>query len=360
MAQPVLIAAGVLLLGLIILFHELGHFIVAKRAGMPVREFSIGFGRPILLQVRRGETRYSLRPFPLGGFVSIAGMEPGDDDPQGFDQHPLWRRIAVIFAGPLMNLVLAALIFIAMGLVFGKVVGQTREIATVLPGKPAAQAGIKPGDTLVSVAGRKGNVERLRKVIATHAKQPLEVVVRRGDRTLHFRVTPIGQEQETFEPKQPGGKPVYQKKTVGVIGIVFANRTVPMGILESLYVGVADTVALTAGMVKVLVLTVTGQLPAQVGGPVRIAYEMSQASQLGWLSFLNLAAILSVNIGFLNLLPIPALDGSRIAFLLLEGIRRRPIDRRKEALIHLVGLAVLMALVLFVTVHDVSYLRGPR
>ena len=348
--EPVFVVSTVIILGLIILFHEFGHFITAKLSGMPVREFSVGFGRPILFQFTRGDTRYALRPFPLGGFVSIAGMEPGDDHPNGFDRHPLHRRIVVIAAGSLMNLLLAALIFVLIGLLFGKTIGISNRIAAVLPGRPAAKVGLQEGDQILAANGTFGPRPTLQKLIAARPGKQVELVVRRQGKLLHYRVVPEPRIEKSFE----GNPPRYRERTIGMIGIAFSPLTRPMGVWESVSTGFINTAAVTLGMVEMLKYTVLGQLPVEVGGPVRIVYEIGEASRIGWESFLRIGAFLSVNVGFINLLPFPALDGSRIAILLVELVRRRPLDKRKEAIVHMVGLAILLALVALVTVHDIN------
>ena len=355
---PVFIVSTAVIFGLIIVFHELGHFIVAKLSGMPVLEFSVGFGRPVLFSITRGETRYALRPLPLGGFVQIGGMEPGEDLPNGFDKHPLYQRALVIFAGGFMNLVLAALIFVAMGLAFGRPVGSTTRIASVLPGRPAQKVGLHVGDVIVAANGVRGKVGDLRKVIAAHPGRPLDLLIRREGQERHVRVTPAVDTEQIFEPPHEGAPPQYRERKIGVIGVSFAPITRPMGVGESIGRGFAEALSKTYLLGYLFLQTLLGRLPVEVGGPVRIVYEIGQAAHIGWASFLSLGAFLSVNVGFLNLLPFPALDGSRLVFMLVELVRRRPLDRRKEAMVHFVGLVILLTLVAVVTVHDILFLRG--
>lgn len=353
---PITIIATALALGLIILFHEFGHFVLAKWSGMPVKEFSIGFGRPILLQIRRGDTRYCLRPWPLGGFVSIAGMEPGEEVEGGFDRQPLWKRIPVIAAGSLMNFVLAALIFVAMGLVFGQMVGVTNTVAKVLPGQPAAKIGLRSGDVIISANGVKGDAAAIRKVTTASPGKPVDLAVRRGGKVLHFAIVPAPKVEKSFESPKPGAERVYRERTIGLMGFTFRPITKPLGLWPSIKGGFTDTYLVTAGMIDMLHQTIIRRVPMEVGGPVRIVYEINEASKTGWQNFLQLAAFLSVNVGFINLLPFPALDGSRIMFLLVELVRRRPLNKRTEAVVHMVGLFILLALVFGITMSDINTL----
>lgn len=345
------VLATVLIFGLIIVFHELGHFIVAKAFKMRVHEFSVGFGRPILWQRKCGDTAYSLRAVPLGGFVRIAGMEQGEDVPDGFDKHSIPRRFLVIFSGSFMNFVLAALLFWVIGLTFGKTVGVTNRIERVLPDTPAAKAGLRPGDRIVAVAGKRGKVEVLRKQIQDHPGAPITVVVDRSGREVEFSL--VTMVKEALEETESGA---LRTTRVGAIGIVFESKRAPRGFYESLKVGVLTTYDKTRLMIRVLLATIRRDLPLQVGGPVRIVHEMVEAANVGWVNFLSLSAFLSLNIGFINLFPFPALDGSRLVFLGVEAVRRRPIDPRKEALVHLVGFAILILLIVVVLYQDILYL----
>ncbi|HUT73776.1 MAG TPA: M50 family metallopeptidase [Armatimonadota bacterium] len=360
------------LLALIILFHEFGHFVVAKLAGMAVYEFSLGFGHPVLLSFKRGGTQYALRPVPIGGFVRIAGMEPDEDVPHGFDKKPVWARLAVIASGSGMNLVLAVILFWVIGLVFGEVVGSSTSLARVLPGTPAAVAGLHPGDTLVdagpvavtapevraaptSKPSRQMSVEQMHDFISGRPDMPMRLVVKRGDRYLAYHLTPREEKVEDLEPT-PDGPGRVVLRPVGRIGVVFADITRPMGFWKSIKSGFVGAYEMTAVMLRLLMGMVGGKVPAAVGGPLQIADLMSDAVRVGWRQFLLWSAVISINIGVINLLPIPALDGSRLVFIAIEGIRRRPIDKRREAIVHLVGFALLLLLLALVTLKDIAHL----
>lgn len=369
MTSAIPILFTIALFAAIIVFHEFGHFVAAKLAGIPVYEFALGFGRPVLLSFRFRETRYSLRPFPIGGYVRIAGMEPEEDVPNGFDKKPIPSRLAVIGAGAGMNFVLAIILFWVMGLVFGRVVGHTTEVRRVAPGDPAAVAGIRPGDVLVfarpvpvgkpvpavqpvSSRPREMSLEALRGVISGRPDMPISLVVKRSGKYLAFHLVPRAEEQQDLK-ELPSGKSRLITRTVGLIGVVFADVTKPQSFLESVGAGFVDVYVTTRTLIVVLVKTVIGQLPAAVGGPVQIGQIMTQAFEIGWRQFLFWSALISINIGVLNLLPVPALDGSRLVFIMVEGVRRRPIDRRKEAIVHLIGFALLVLLLVVVTFKDI-------
>jgi regulator of sigma E protease len=278
-------------------------------------------------------------------------MEQGEDVPDGFDKQSIPRRSAVIFSGSFMNFVLAALLFWVVGITYGKTVGVTNRIERVLPGTPAAKAGLRVGDRIVEVAGKRGDVETLREQIQNRPGKRVHIVIARRGREV--KVSLVALVKDALDEMKSG---VLKPAKVGAIGIVFATKRVPMGFFESLKMGVLTTYYKTALMIRVMLATVGGHLPLQVGGPVRIVHEMVEAANVGWVNFLALSAFLSLNIGFINLLPFPALDGSRLMFLGIEAARRRPVDPRKEALVHLVGFAILILVIMLVVYQDILYL----
>jgi len=346
----VIILPAILIFALIIVFHELGHFLVAKACRIPVHEFSLGFMRPILFQRKWGGTTYSIRAVPLGGFVRIAGMEPDEEDPNGFDKKSKSARFAVLFAGPFMNFVLAALLFWVVGISYGINIGVTNAIQRVIPGTPAQHAGLRAGDRLISVASVTGPVDKLRQQIQKNAGKRIWMEVRRSGRAIRIAIVPAP--KEALETTDHG----YRVVTVGSIGIVFRAKTRSMGLGESLFEGVRTTYLETRMMVALLAETVVGKLPLKVGGPVRIVHEMAEAANVGWVNFLMLSAFLSLNIAVVNLLPFPALDGSRLMFLVVEAVRRKPIDKRREAIVHLVGFAILLLVIALLMFQDIVYL----
>ncbi|MBC7346337.1 MAG: RIP metalloprotease RseP [Clostridia bacterium] len=339
MGTQVLLVALVLF-SLLIVFHELGHFLVAKLAGIKVREFSIGMG-PLVFGRRVGETFYALRLVPLGGYNRMAGMEPEDlDDPRGFNRKGLGTRFAVIAAGSLMNLALAvllyALIFAAVGLPSNSAV-----IGKVVPGRPAARAGLAAGDRIVAVDGQPvADWSELVGKIRQHPGEQLRLTVERGKERFTVAVVP-----ET----EPGTQ-------TGLIGIEQSVRRLnpPAAVWQA----VRQTGLMLALIIASLGQMITGRVPVDLVGPVGIVQLLGQAARFGAASVLGFAAFISLNLGLLNLFPVPALDGSRLLFLAVEGLRGKPVDPRKESLIHLVGFAVLLMAILIITYRDLVRLFG--
>jgi len=355
--------AVVLIFGAIIVFHEAGHFLIAKLSRIPVHEFAVGLG-PVLFSLRRRETQYSLRAIPVGGMVRVAGMEPGEEVAEGFNKKPRGIRVGVITAGPMMNIVLAAVIFCLNYTVFGVPVRVTSEVAKVMRGKPAARAGIRPGDRLISVnqvASRKP--DKLREEIVRNPGRPVEIVVERGGERLHLRLVPERKPVTEKVEFSRAGKLVRIRKVkqwVGQIGIVFQDERKRLSLLEALAAGLGDTWEALLRIAEGLILVVRGRAPLEFTGPVGIVGIMYEQAQVSWLSFLGFAGILSLLVAFFNLLPFPALDGSRIMFLGIERALGRRIDPRKEALVHTVGLVLLLLFVLVVTVGDIWKRWGPQ
>jgi regulator of sigma E protease len=364
---------AILVLGGLILLHELGHFLAAAACGVEVEEFSLGFG-PRLASVRRGATQYSLRLLPVLGYVRMAGMYPvpsdalrEEEDPGdvpargaladalrsedanrrgvGFASRPLWQRVLIIAAGPFANFAIAFVLFaVVFGLV-GLPVAPTLRIHSVEPGSPAAAAGLRPGDTVVSVDGRAVHSwDGLhRAIVAEYSPDvPLSIVVRHGGRVETIAVTP-------------------QRTSTGpLIGIVPTMATVRLPLPKALLAGAAQTglsvYQSLAGLVSLIAAAIRHtHSQAQLMGPIGIGSQIDQASEAGAPVLLLLAGLLSANLGLLNLLPVPALDGGRLLFLGLEWVRGgRAVDPAKEGLVHFIGLAVLMAFILLVSVHDIA------
>lgn len=343
--MSVLIA--ILILAVLILVHEWGHFIVARRIGIPVYEFSLGFGYRILSWKRNG-VEYSWRIFPLGGYVRMAGEEPGDmADPNGFSNRTPLEKIRVAFAGPAMNFVLAVIIFIYSFAVIGiaKPV-EDAVIGNVLEGKPAAEAGLQADDRILSVNGEpvKNWEAFVHTVRNQRAGSTIDLKVERNGQTRDFKVKTYVAEGS----KEP---------MIGVYSKVIFER---QGVGTAIKYGFIQTYQMTVLLLQSLGMLVTGQVSSgDLAGPVGIVSMVGEASRGGMIYLLSFTAFLSINLGILNLLPIPALDGSRIVFSTVEAIRRKPIDPEKEGLIHWFGFLFLMGLLVLVTYNDILRLiRG--
>lgn len=332
--------AAVFVFGLLIFIHELGHFLVAKQSGVLVYEFALGFG-PKLTGIKRGETLYSLRAFPLGGFVRMAGMDPNENDtdidPAGsFQNKSVWRRMAVIFAGPLMNFVLAMILLAVVFLVQGLPTATTT-VGEVLSDRPAMAAGVRQGDRIVGVDGVPVHTwEDATEKINTGHEREIALTVERNGEHLTFRITPVNDNGRTVI----GIRPTVENKQIGPVA--------------ALGEGIRYTWWFTTLIISFIGQMIFHQAPADVAGPVRIVAEIGNvATQLGFVALLQLAAFLSINLGLFNLFPIPALDGSRLMFLIWEGLSGRPLNPEKEGFIHLVGFGLLLVLMVVVTYNDI-------
>lgn len=319
--------------GLIILVHEAGHFLVAKWSGIRVHEFAIGFGPPIA-SVKLGETRYSLRLFlVLGGFVRMAGMDESEmDDERGYLRKPVSARFATIAAGPLMNFLLAAVLFALVNAQVGVV--RDPLVGGVLEGSPAAAAGLMSGDRVIKAAGQPiATWEQLVRQIQKHPNKPLDLVVVRQDSELALTVVPA------------------ENQGIGFLGI--DAGTVKIGVFEAVWLGFSQTMRFIGALLVGIWWMITGQVAAELAGPVGITGMISEAGQAGWAHLARLAALISVNVGLLNLLPFPVLDGSRLVFLGVEALRGRALPPNQENLVHFFGFVVLISLLIWITMSEV-------
>jgi len=317
-----------------------GSFVTARRVGIPVYEFSIGFGYK-LFSWRKNEVDYSIRLIPLGGFVRMAGEEPGDqEDPNGFSHRTPLEKIRVAFAGPFMNFVLAALIFVYSYAFIG--VPQTNDepvIGRVMKGNPAESAGILAGDRVLAVNGTEISTwtEFTRQLARSTAGEPLTLEIIRDQKPLEIQVIP--------QLNSSTGVPA-----IGVLSQVHYEK---QGLGTSIKIGLQQTYQLTVVLLSGLWVLITGGASASdLAGPVGIAGLIGEAAQVGMVFLLSFTAFLSINLGILNLLPIPALDGSRIVFAIVEAIRKKPIEPEREGFIHWLGFLFLMGLIVLVTFND--------
>jgi len=333
------VAAFLLLIG----SHEGGHFSVAKLFRMRVHEFSIGFGTKLLSRVRGG-TLYALRVIPLGGYVRLGGMEPGEYDlPDGFHRKPAYQRLLVLLAGPLANFLTASILVALLLLPSSAAVAGT--VMQVEPQSPAAAAGITSGTVIVAADGQQlnGDVGKLRSVEAQAKGAPIQLTVREpggSQRTL------------TITPHFDKAQGAY------IIGVVPAQFTPAQAIGSALAFPWLTIRDIGTGIWQLVTGKVPGGLagPNGVTGPIGISYAAYTAAEQGVQDYLQILALLSVALGLTNLLPLPALDGARIAVVLIEAARRRPLNRDREMAVQRYGLVALMALIGVIGYLDISRL----
>ena len=335
------IIIAIFILAILVLVHELGHFVAARLIGIPVHEFSLGFGRR-LYSTKKNGVEYSLRMIPLGGFVRMAGEESGDmEHPDGFNNRKPWEKIAVSFSGPFMNIVLAVFIFIYTFAVIGvaqpvneAVVGQ------VIKDKPAYTEGLKTNDRILSVNGT--NINNWDQFVNTIKDNPvgtsLQVKIDRNGVVSTVTMKSIADEST--------GNPV--------IGVLPRFDFARQGILQAVKLGFIQTYQMTLLLLSSLGMLFTGAASASdLAGPVGITNMVGEAARGGIVYLLMFSAFLSINLGIVNLLPIPALDGSRMVFAVVEAVRRKPMDPEKEGFIHWVGFLFLMLIIIFATYNDI-------
>ncbi|MGE5453971.1 MAG: RIP metalloprotease RseP [Methylocystaceae bacterium] len=331
---------AILVLALLILVHEWGHFIAARRAGIKVLEFSIGFG-PLLAKIKKNDIQYSLRVIPLGGYVSMLGESLGDEyqDPDAYMAKGPGKRSGVAFAGPFANFLLAIVLFVYSFTFIGTPIANEKPIiGEVISDKPAASAGLKSGDKVQSVNGTTvSSWQQLVDAIkSTPQGQVVKLKVLRGKQTITANIKP-----EIVEGRS-------------IIGIQSEVTFKKLPLLQGIKQGFQQTFYTTGMLLKGLGMMVTGQVKgSDIAGPVGITKMIGDAAAGGWVYLINFTALLSVNLGLLNLLPIPALDGSKIVFAAIEAVRGRPIEPERENLIHLIGFFFLIGLTLLVTFNDI-------
>lgn len=338
--------AIVFVFGLLVLVHEFGHFITAKKTGMRVDEFAIGFG-PKIWSRQKGETVYSVRSIPLGGFNRIAGMEKDMDEDAGdraYWARPVWARMIVILAGSVMNFILPFLIFAGI-FFFNGIQTPINEpvLGQVMEGQAASQAGLKMGDKILSINGEPVDswTNFVEKVQGEDGKV-LSVEFVRDNETMTTSVVPKYDEQAKR----------------ALIGVTAPVQTQSVGFIDSIVLAFATVINIIYQMYSALVGMITGNVAAELSGPVGVAQMTSQAAHLGIVPLLQFAALLSLNLGIINLLPIPALDGGHFVVLLVEALRGKPIEAKYVRVVQMAGIILLLSLMFFATAQDLGRLFG--
>lgn len=357
------IIAVIIVLGGLIFFHELGHFLAARAFGMGVSTFSLGFG-PKILKHKWGKTEYALSLVPLGGYVALVGESDGNDLPEGFTQaesfaaRPAWQRLVVVAAGPLANILLAWLICWALAFGWGTPVLQP-VIGAVSESGPAARAGLLPGDRITSIDGQPiKSWEAMSEAIAKSDGRPMEITVDRPEKSPQAgEDARLTQQHFTLSAEQSVRKTIFgEDETAWLIGVRAGNAvsTTPESFWNAAGAGAKQTWAMVALTWKSFVKLAQRVVPLdQVGGPIMIAQMVGQQAQEGLPGLLALTALISINLGILNLLPIPVLDGAQIVFCLYEMIFRRPLPEKAMIYATRVGLVLLVGLMVLATFNDV-------
>jgi regulator of sigma E protease len=352
----------IIVLGILVFIHEFGHFILAKKLGVGVLTFSLGFG-PKLIGRKVGETQYQISAVPLGGFVKLIGENreeeiKEEDRAQSFFFQPLWKRALIIFAGPFFNLLLSLVIFCSIFLVFGIPQEQLplpSKIGGLNPDLPAMKAGLKKGDTILSINGISVSTwDELSGLIRKSEGKEITILVDRKGQVLELKVQPVLSKEK------------YEGKFYYIIGIeapleetTFLYKKV--GVYEAISGGVLQTWFLTKMTVIFLEKVITGGISAKnLGGPIEIARQAGKQGGKGLPYLLNLIAVLGIGLLILNLLPIPVLDGGNLLFIAIEAIIGRPISVKKMEIAQQIGLFFLILLFIFVFYNDIFRIFSPR
>lgn len=332
--------ASLFVFGLLVLVHEWGHFVAAKLTGMRVDEFAIGFG-PKIFSRKKGETIYSIRAVPLGGFNDIAGMTPEKNEAgeRGFCQKPIWARMITIVAGAAMNFVLPIIIFTCFFYFSGvQTYSSEPKIGSVIPNKPAAVAGFQKDDVILSINGKKISTwQMMNDSILQNDGKILEFEILRNNQPLKLTVTPKSDAQL--------GKVA--------IGIMASSHHYQPTFFEATRLSLQRTKNIVIDMIKGLGELLHGKHTEELAGPIGIVQLTGEVAKDGIVSLLSLAALLSINLGIVNLLPIPALDGGHVVLLLVEGLYRKPLPAKAVEAVQIAGIVTLIGLMLFATKNDV-------
>jgi regulator of sigma E protease len=354
-------------LSLVVFFHELGHFLVARWCGVRVLVFSIGFGPEIVGFNDRHGTRWKISAIPLGGFVKFFGDEnaasvpdsarlavmDADERAHSFMFQPVAKRAAIVVAGPLANFLLAIVIFAGVFMLYGKQTMSAR-VDSVQADSAAAEAGFNAGDLVVAINGRPiENFTEMQRIVGANAGEPLAITVDREGNQLVLKATPALKEvKDNFGNVQ----------RVGILGISRSMapedlKLHPVAPPQAVVLAVQETWSVIERTLGYIGGVIAGREAAnQLGGPIRIAQMSGQVASFGFVPLIQLAAVLSVSIGLLNLFPIPLLDGGHLLFYLIEGVRGRPLSERAQEMGFRIGLAIVLMLMIFATFNDIVHL----
>jgi regulator of sigma E protease len=354
-------------LSLVVFFHELGHFLVARWCGVRVLVFSIGFGPELVGFNDRYGTRWKISAIPLGGFVKFFGDDNAASVPDNerlanmdaaeradtFMFQPVAKRAAIVVAGPLANFVLAVVIFAGVFMLYGKQTMSAR-VDSVQPDSAAAAAGFKSGDVVVAIDGRPiENFSEMQRVVGANAGEALAITVDRDGTQLVLKATPALKEiKDNFGNTQHVGI-LGISRSMAAEDLKFHPVSPPLAVV----LAVQETYSVVERTLGYIGGVISGREAAnQLGGPIRIAQMSGQVASFGFVPLIQLAAVLSVSIGLLNLFPIPLLDGGHLLFYVIEGVRGRPLSERAQEMGFRIGLAIVLMLMIFATFNDIVHL----
>ena len=323
---------AVLIFCLLIFVHEFGHFVTAKMCGIKVNEFAIGMG-PVIINKQKGETLYSLRLLPIGGFCAMEGEDEDSEDERAFNNQPAWQRAIVLAAGSIMNLLTAVILMIIIAFYMGQA---TTTIDVVQQDSPAYEAGIMAGDEVIAIDGKAiDEWTDLQTIVGENEGDAVTFTLLRDGTETDITVTP--------EYDKEAGRSL-----VGVTPIMARNPVKAVGS------GISSTWDMTVMMYDLLGQLFTGDVSAkELSGPVGIVYVVNDSAKMGFIYVVYLAALLSLNLAVINLLPFPALDGGRLLFLVIRKITGKRVTDEMEGKIHFIGIVLLLALMLYVTWNDI-------
>jgi regulator of sigma E protease len=359
----VMILAGLVVLGVVVFVHELGHFLVARWCGVTVKTFSIGFGKEIYGFNDRKGTRWRFAWVPLGGYVKFLDDENAASQPSkdalarmspaeqagAFQTKPLWKRSAVVLAGPMANFLLAIAIYTAVNMAVG-VRSIAPVVGEVIAGMPAAAAGFEPGDVITSIDGTTvAGFEDVQRIVSAAGSHQLVFGIDRGGQKLDLTVTPKIQDQDD----NFGG--VYRRGLIGIAPSRSADamKVERVGPLAALGLGIEETYTNVARTLEGIGdIIMRRQAADQMGGPILMAQVTAKVVELGIVPVLRWLAFISANIGFLNLLPVPVLDGGHLLFYGIEAVRRRPLSQRMQEIGFQIGIALVLMLMVYVNLND--------
>jgi regulator of sigma E protease len=357
----VMILAFLLVLGPLVVVHELGHYLVGRWFGVKADAFSVGFGKELVGWNDRRGTRWKISAIPLGGYVQFAGdmnaasmpytdklsaLPPAERD-HVFHTKPLWQRALIVAAGPVTNLLVAIAIFASFNLIYGKIEAAP-VVAAFAEQSAARDAGLELGDRIVSIDGtRIERFDQVRELVIPYPGRTIAVEVERGDR-LRTIAVPIASHVQRDQ--------FGNESRIGLIGVAAGEHSiVPVGPVEAVTLAAEQSWGIVKLMVTGIKQIVVGERSVkELGGPIKIAKYSGEKLTLGWPEFVYFAALISINLAFINLLPIPALDGGHLAFYAAEAVRRKPLGERSQEWAFRTGLAFVLALMLLVTINDLA------